>query len=219
MDNSVKTKRYWIKLLPVAIWLMLDLVFGNWFDSYTRVYVSLVYFLGIAIYFFAWREWRFSQWGKALKTGRAFWFPVLLTASGMAVMFGVGVAITLLFPLVDDGLGIYRINSWGALATFACVTIILPPIAEESFFRKAIIAFDSKLVLSISVIVSILLYASEHSLMPLGFLQACLWAVPLSVSYVKTKNVYIPMTAHFLCNLVMNGIGVIVSALRLSQII
>jgi membrane protease YdiL (CAAX protease family) len=55
--------------------------------------------------------------------------------------------------------------------------------------------------------------------MPLGFLQACLWAIPLSVSYVKTKNVYIPMTAHFLCNLVMNGMGVIVSALRLSQII
>jgi membrane protease YdiL (CAAX protease family) len=217
MGNSMKTKRYWIKLLPVIVWLALDLAFGGSFDKYTRVYFSLVYFLGIAVYFFVWREWRFSEWRKALTKGKAFWIPVVLTALGMAVMFGVGIGITLLFPNADDGMGIYTVDNWATLAAFALVTILLAPIADEAFFRKAVISFDSKVALAVSVVLSIFLCASEHSLMPLGFLQACLWAVPLTIAYIKTKNIYVSMTAHFLCNLVMNGMGVIVIAIRLSS--
>jgi membrane protease YdiL (CAAX protease family) len=215
MHNSIRTKQYWIKLLPVIVWLVLDLVFSSSFDKDARVYFSLIYFLGIAIYLFLWREWRFSEWRIALNMGKAFWIPVLLTAFGMALMFGVGIGITMLFPNINDGIGVYAINNWRALIAFAFVTIFLPPIAEEAFFRKAIIAFDSKVILVTSVIISIFLYASEHSLRPLGFFQACLWAVPLSIAYVKTKNVYVSMTAHFICNFVMNGIGVIVIATRL----
>jgi membrane protease YdiL (CAAX protease family) len=216
--NSVKTKQYWIKLLPAIIWYILFLIFSNLFDKYTIVYWNLVFYLGIAVYFFVWHEWRFSEWIGALKAGKAFWFPVLLTALGMVVMFGIGIGITMLFPNTDDGLSVYGISNWGNLVAFAAVTIILPPLAEEAFFRKAITAFDSKTVLSISVILSILLYAGEHSLLPLGFLQACLWAIPLNVAYAKTKNIYVNMTAHFLCNFVMNGITVVVSAVSLFQL-
>ncbi|GHU62042.1 hypothetical protein AGMMS49983_02820 [Clostridia bacterium] len=214
-DNSIKTKRYWIKLLPAVIWYIVFLVFSDLFDKYTIVYWNLIFYLGLAVYFFVWREWRFSEWRMALKKGKTFWIPVLLTAFGMAVMFGVGIGITMLFPNIDDGMGVYGISNLGNLLAFAAVTIILPPLAEEAFFRKAITAFDSKAVLSISVILSIFLYAGEHSLLPLGFLQACLWAVPLSVAYIKTRNIYVCMTAHFLCNFVMNGSSVVVSAVRL----
>jgi membrane protease YdiL (CAAX protease family) len=216
--NSVKTKRYWIKLLPAIIWYILFLVFSNSFDKYMIVYWNLAFYLGIAVYFFVWHEWRFLEWIRALKNGKTFWFPVLLTALGMAVMFGIGIGITMLFPNTYDGLGVYGINNWGNLVAFAAVTIILPPLAEEAFFRKAITAFDSRAVFSISVLLSIFLYAGEHSLLPLGFLQACLWAIPLSIAYVKTKNIYVNMTAHFLCNFVMNGITVVVSAVSLFKL-
>jgi membrane protease YdiL (CAAX protease family) len=215
MENMTATRRYWIRLLPVLAWFAIFLAASGLFDKHVRIYVSLAYFLGVAIYLFVWREWRFSDWRKSLANGRAFWTPVILTTLGMAAMFGIGAWVAGLFPNADDGLGIYAVDNWAALAAFALVTILLPPIAEETFFRKAIIAFDSKAVLAVSSIVSICLYASEHSLMPLGFLQACLWAVPLTVSYVKTRNIYVSMTAHFLCNLIMNGIEVVTTAIWL----
>ena len=212
MENSIKDKKYWGRIIPVTMWHILYLVVCGSFDKYTRVYCDLVFYLVIACYFFCLREWRFSEWGEALKRGKSFWLPVLYTALGMAAAFGLGFGIMLLFPGVGDGMGVFGINNWGTLIAFAFVTIILPPIAEEAFCRKAVTAFDTKAILAISTIMSVFLYASEHSLMPLGFLQACLWALPFNIAYIKTKNIYVCMTAHFLCNFTFNGMTVIGSA-------
>ncbi|MCL2109344.1 MAG: CPBP family intramembrane metalloprotease [Oscillospiraceae bacterium] len=212
MNNSIKSKNYWIKLLPVIILHILYLIFCNSFDKFTRVYFDLVFYLLIAIYFFVLRDWRFSEWGSALKTGKAFWLPVLFTVLGLAAAFAAGFGVALLFPGANDGMGVFGINSWPTLIAFALVTILLPPIAEEAFYRKAVTAFDTKTILVASTIISIFLFASEHSLMPLGFVQACLWAVPFNLAYIKTKNIYVCMTAHFLCNFIVNGMTVITSA-------
>jgi membrane protease YdiL (CAAX protease family) len=215
MENSLKNKKYLLKLLPVTIWHILYLIFCNMFGKYTRVYFDLVFYLGIAIYFFLFRDWRFLDWNRALKHGKKFWFPVLFTVLGMAIMFCISIGIGFLFKDENDGMAVLGVNSWTTLFAFAIVTIILPPISEEVFYRKAIILFDSKMVLLISIVVSILLYASEHSLMPLGILQASLWAIPLSIGYIKTKNIYVCITAHFICNLVFNGMTVISCAIGL----
>ena len=135
----------------------------------------------------------------------------------MAAMFGIGSAIAMLFPNAEDGMGVLGVNNVPTLMAFAVVTIFLPPVAEESFYRRAITAFDTRAILLATTIISILLYASEHSLMPLGLLQACLWAIPLSVAYIKTKNIYVGMTAHFLCNLAINGMAVVAAAMKLSS--
>lgn len=47
-----------------------------------------------------------------------------------------------------------------------------------------------------------------------GIFLTILWGVPLSLSYIKTKNIYIPMTAHFLVNLLGNGVDVLLTLLR-----
>ena len=59
------------------------------------------------------------------------------------------------------------------------------------------------------------LYAVEHALSPWGILLVMIWALPLSISYMKTKNVYIPMTAHFIVNLLGNRTDVIFTAAAL----
>jgi membrane protease YdiL (CAAX protease family) len=217
MTNSIKDKSYWLKLIPAIVWHTLYLVFCNSFDKYTRVYFDFIFYLGIACYFYLFRDWRFSEWNKAIKKGRSFWLPVMFTILGMAVMFGIGFGITILFKNMNHGMAVLGVNNWATLFAFAVVTILLPPISEEAFYRKAIISFDSKIVLLISTIVSILLYASEHSLMPVGLLQASLWAIPLSIAYIKTKDIYVCMTAHFICNLIINGMTVVVSAIRLAS--
>ena len=219
MENSIKSKKYWVKLIPVILWHILYLIVCDSFDKFTRVYCDLVFFSVIACYFFFLRDWRFSEWGKALKRGKSFWLPVLFTVFGLAAAFGVGFGITLLFPNTSDGMGVFGINSWGTLIAFAFVTIILPPLAEEAFYRKAVTAFDTKTILAITTTISVFLFASEHSLVPLGFLQACLWAIPFNIAYIKTKNIYVCMTAHFLCNLTVNGMTVISSAIGLFRVL
>jgi len=37
------------------------------------------------------------------------------------------------------GMAVLGVNSWPTLFAFAVVTILLPPISEEAFYRKAII--------------------------------------------------------------------------------
>ena len=37
----------------------------------------------------------------------------------------------------------------------------------------------------------------------------------LSISYIKTKNVYVPMTAHFIGNLFGNGIDIIITIIAM----
>lgn len=53
------------------------------------------------------------------------------------------------------------------------------------------------------------LYALEHALAIWGIFLCMIWALPLSVAYIKTKNIYVPMTAHAICNIVVNGIIVV----------
>lgn len=41
------------------------------------------------------------------------------------------------------------------------------------------------------------------------------WALPLSLSYIKTKNIYVPMTTHFIGNLLGNGMDVIMTIISM----
>ena len=94
-------------------------------------------------------------------------------------------------------------------------TILLPAVVEETFYRKNMISFENKTVLMITTILSMLLYALEHSLAPWGIFLTMLWALPLSISYIKTRNVYVPMTAHFIGNLLGNGASVVFAIVAL----
>lgn len=215
MENSVRARKYWLKIMPVLAWQVLYLVFCNSFGKYTRVYCDLVFYFGIVVYFALWRSWSFSGWWQAAKRGKSFWLAVFLTAAGLAAMFGIGFGLSALFPDAGTGMGVFGVNNWPTLIAFALVTVFLPPVAEEVFYRGAVTAFDTKTIMLMTTIISILLYASEHSLAPLGFLQACLWAIPLSIAYIKTRSIYICMTAHLICNLIFNGITVVLTGAQL----
>jgi membrane protease YdiL (CAAX protease family) len=215
-ESILRSKKYWIVLVPALCWHVLYLVIASdVFDSHGRVYVDLVFYIGLAVYFYAWRGWRFHEWRNALKGGKAFWRSVVLTVLGMAAMFGASMGLVAALPTVNTAMSVFKVDGWLSLTAFVFVTILLPPIAEEAFHRQAVTAFDSKAVIGVTVAASVLLYASEHSLAPLGFAMACMWAIPLSIAYVRTRNVYVCMTAHFICNFVMNGITVVITAFAL----
>ena len=66
-----------------------------------------------------------------------------------------------------------------------------------------------------TTLLSMFLYAIEHSLTIWGIFLTMIWALPLSISYIKTKNIYVPMTAHFIGNLLGNGIDVIMTIISM----
>lgn len=87
--------------------------------------------------------------------------------------------------------------------------MLLAPIAEELFYRKSLILQGSRKALIATSVFSCVLYALNHALMPIGILLVSSWEIPFVISYVKTKNIYVPMTAHILLNLIVNGLTLI----------
>lgn len=204
-----KQKKQIISLILPITWHIIYLLSNGSFDKEHRVYCDLVFYFGIAVYFIAigsislkslWSEW---------KKGKQFWLSVLFCMIGVVISFGVGIAISTLFPNTNDGINAFKIVDIPSLLAFALTTIFLPPVAEEAFYRKGIVNFDNKIMMIVTAIIGIILYTSEHSLRPLGLLISSIWAVPFTLSYIRTKNVYVTMTAHFICNVIMNGITVI----------
>lgn len=173
------------------------------------IYTNFCFYMILAIYFWRRKDFSLKKWLYNLKSGKKFWKHVILTALGFIGAFIITMVLESLFPGFNTGMIGLRRNSWITLIIFAISTVLLPPIVEETFFRKNMISFENKVVLIITTFLGILMYAFEHSLAVWGIFLTMIWALPLSISYIKTKNVYVPMTAHFIGNLFGNGIDII----------
>lgn len=172
------------------------------------IYTNFGFYLILALYFWCRKDFSLKEWLHNLKRGKKFWKQVVLTAFGFIAAFVITMFLESLFPNINTGMIGLRRNSWITLIIFAMSTILLPPIVEETFFRKNMISFENKDVQIITTLVGMLLYALEHSLAVWGIFLTMIWALPLSISYIKTKNVYVPMTVHFIGNLLGNGIDI-----------
>lgn len=174
-----------------------------------HIYTNFFFYLILAAYFWCKKDFSFKEWMHNLKSGKRFWKNVALTSVGFICVFALTSALENIFPNWNTGMIGLRRDSWLTLIIFAISTILLPPIAEETFFRKSLISFENKSILIITTIFGMFMYALEHSLTIWGILLTMLWALPLSISYIKTRNIYVPMTAHFIGNLLGNGTTVV----------
>lgn len=179
------------------------------------IYTNFIFYLSLLLIFIVKKEFSLKEWIKNIKSGKKFWKQVIVTSIFFILAFGVTIVLENMFPKFDTGtIGLKRDN-WFKLILFTISTIIFPAITEETFYRKNMISFKSKSILIITTILSMLLYSFEHSLAIWGILLTMIWAIPLSVSYIKTKNIYVPMTAHFIGNLLGNGIDVIMTIIAM----
>lgn len=179
------------------------------------IYTNFVFYLSLLIIFIVRKEFSLKEWIKNIKSGKKFWKQVIITSLFFILAFGVTIVLENMFPKFNTGtIGLKRDN-WFKLILFTVSTIIFPAITEETFYRKNLISFKSKSILLITTILSMLLFAFEHSLAIWGIFLTMIWAIPLSVSYIKTKNIYVPMTAHFIGNLLGNGVDVIMTIIAM----
>lgn len=183
--------------------------------SATAIYFNMAYYWSLAIYYIVTKRFDFKALWESWKLGAKFWLPVLFTFVGMLIAFGVGYLPSMLFPNLNDGMAAYRLSGWLPLFFFTITLIPLPSIVEESFFRQSIIDFRSKKTILLTSIIGLILFGFSHTLNPLGAFIGLLWGVPLTISYIKTRNIYIAITAHFISNLIVNGSTIIFIAMEL----
>lgn len=208
-DSMVENKKY-VKtnLFPIIIEVIFIISCFIVPKEY-YIYTNFCFYLILAMYFWCRKDFSLKEWLHNLKSGKKFWKHVILTALGFIGAFAITMVLECIFSDFNTGMIELRRNSWITLIIFAISTILLPPIVEETFYRKNMISFENKVVLILTTLLGMLMYAFEHSLAVWGIFLTMIWALPLSISYIKTKNIYVPMTAHFIGNLFGNGIGII----------
>lgn len=179
------------------------------------IYTNFLFYMLLLIYFYIKKEFSLKEWLNNIKSGKSFWKQVIITSLLFILSFIITTILENIFPDFSTGtIGLKR-DSWLKLILFAVSTILLPAITEETFYRKNMISFKNKGILVVTTILGMFLYALEHSLTIWGIFLTMIWALPLSISYIKTKNMYVPMTAHFIGNLFGNGITVIMSVISM----
>jgi len=178
------------------------------------IYVNAFFYVLLFVYFLISKDLNLKEWFLSFRSGKKYWIQVLLTFLGFMLAFILTTILEGIFPGLETGTINLRRDTWLTLGVFAISTILFPAISEETFYRKNLILFDSKKTVIITTILSMFLYACEHSLAPWGIFLTMIWALPLSLSYIKTRNIYIVMTAHFLGNLLGNGVDVILTLIH-----
>ena len=106
-------------------------------------------------------------------------------------------------------------SSIPGMIILALTVIILQPLAEELFYRKAVIKFSDNRLMFVTILAGFVLEAVTRSYTPLGILEAVLISVPLVVSYSVTRNIYVPLFVHFIFNIIVNMPDLVYDFMRL----
>ncbi|MDQ0152086.1 membrane protease YdiL (CAAX protease family) [Moryella indoligenes] len=173
------------------------------------IYINFLFYVVLAIYFRLRKDFSIQEWLNAIKGGNAFWKHVMLTILFFCLAFVFTNILEKMFPYLNTGMTNLKADNWLKLVLFISSTIVLPSIVEEVFYRKNLTSFKNRKILILTTLFSMFAYGLEHTFVIWGIFLCMIWALPLSVSYIKTKNIYVTMTAHFICNFVVNGIAVV----------
>ncbi|MGZ9910018.1 CPBP family glutamic-type intramembrane protease [Streptococcus sp. V919] len=203
MDN----KYIKLNIFPIIVevlFVLACLLFQGYY-----IYINFLFYVVLAIYFRLRKDFSIQEWLNAIKGGNAFWKHVMLTILFFCLAFVFTNILENMFPYLNTGMTNLKADNWLKLVLFISSTMVFPPIVEEVFYRKNLISFKNGKFLILTTLCSMFSYALEHTFTIWGIFLCMIWALPLSISYIKTKNMYVVMTAHFICNFVINGIAVV----------
>jgi hypothetical protein len=129
---------------------------------------------------------------------KRFWIPVAITFGGLLICNYIKTnLIQANYPLIKDGyVNIYMHNNIVSTIFYAIMMMVMKPVAEELFFRKALIKFGSKKRVLALTIISLLLCAITRAHGLLGIAEWVLMALPVTIAYLVTRNIYVSVMAH-----------------------
>ncbi|SER67770.1 hypothetical protein SAMN05216446_1705 [Parafannyhessea umbonata] len=168
-------------------------------------YLNLAFYAVVTVYFAALGSCSPVRWKEELAKG-SFWRQTLATVGAVVAGFLLMLLLQASLPGLDLGEIELPTRTPVEIALFALQTTLLPPLAEELFFRKSLIVLGGGARTVVTVVLSSLLFALEHALAPFGVLTYAVLGASFSIPYAWHKNVYAMMTAHLIVNVVGNGL-------------
>lgn len=98
--------------------------------------------------------------------------------------------------------------NYSLIVTNFIATVIISPISEELIFRGVLFNKLKLIVPTVmSILITSLLFAALH-----GFgniTSAFIFALCMSILYIKTENIFVPIVAHFLNNFIAESIVIL----------
>ena len=182
------------------------------------LYLFFVFYLGILYYFYYfYKQFSFRKLKKNFGRIVTFWIPVALTFAGLYIANYIKVqVIPYKFIGIKDGtVQIIYHNELFPTIIYALMMIVIKPVAEELFYRKALIKFGSKKKVIAFTLLSLLLCALSRAHGLLGIAEWMLMALPVTIAYVATRNIYISLTAHVLFEFYDNIYSVVYAIARI----
>ena len=186
--------------VPLA-WMMLYLTLAIFFPRY-NLYTQLLFYVGLIVWFR--KGFSPSQFLKGIGNVR-YLVGVLLTAAGLYLCYQLTDLLSekIFMTTAEGTIGIVYYTTL-ELLLFSLSTIFLMPIAEELFFRKALVCMTEGLgFFLLTACVSTMLYALSRAHGWLGVMEYVIIGLPLLLSYVLTRNIYVPILAHTIVLLII----------------
>ncbi|MBQ7614629.1 MAG: CPBP family intramembrane metalloprotease [Butyrivibrio sp.] len=205
------------RLYIPLLWELLFIIATIHFPRQTLL-LFFVFYVGLLYYFYYfYKQFSFRKLYKNLRRVTTFWLPVALTFIGLVVANRLRVNLFAnLFPGVRDGtVQIIYHNELFPTLVYALMMIVLKPVAEELFFRKAIIRFGSKKKVIAFTVLSLLLCALSRAHGLLGIAEWMLMALPVTIAYLATRNIYVSLMAHVLFEFYDNIYSVVYTIARI----
>ncbi|WP_165444072.1 CPBP family intramembrane glutamic endopeptidase [Lachnoclostridium sp. Marseille-P6806] len=182
------------------------------------LFAMLVFYLFVILYFRRLLDFRLLK--KSLADVRGFWVPVGAATGGLVLAYGAKLLLSrLLDGIASEGVtAIWTENDVRGMLLYTLVCILLAPVAQELYFRGAMIRLCAKErnFMIFDAVCGMLLCAVLQVHSPLGILEVCLIQLPLVVAYIRTRNIYVPMTVNFIWCLWQNLEYVLYSLARIS---
>ncbi|WP_305514562.1 MULTISPECIES: type II CAAX endopeptidase family protein [unclassified Methanobrevibacter] len=194
------------KLKKITLEEVLSLIVGLYVIHYFIIKFNIVNIDAIWIYVFVIFYFVFKLRNEIPSLGedisQLFKLNLLKTIF-LVVILNIFLSYGMLY-LADFILNIFTVNfsmaSYSILSSSLLTIVVVAPISEELIFRGV---FLNRLKLFIplmfSVLVSSVFFASLHSFG--SIFSAFIFAICVSILYLKTDNIVVPIFAHFLNNL------------------
>ena len=164
---------------------------------FKTLYIFFVFYLVLTVYFA--KDFSFKEYSKNFKDIKRFWIPAVLTLVGMVIVFMLNkkMIIPSFSDIINDGTYDFTWeNSYMGELLRAITILFMRPVAEELFFRKAIMNFDSATSAILTFSLGLVLCGFSHAYLPLGVVEYMVLALPLAVAFFCTRNIYIPITVN-----------------------
>jgi membrane protease YdiL (CAAX protease family) len=181
-------------VLAAALFVLFTILIVVYSDLSLYLYLGL-YTAMIAVFH---REFSFSALVQNMKSGFRFWILAgatclilyLINSFNMSLTVQFGVEATGIYPLTYD-------SDYMGFFLFAIVLIFLQPVAENMVLRKAMLDTDSRAIRAAVFVASLFFAGLLHARGSVGILESVLFALPMVIVYIRTRNIYIPMLAQF----------------------